>query len=266
MTTMEDLTKTQIVLLTLLVSFITSIATGIITTSLLAQAPQGVTQTIDRVVERTIERVAPVPTPGAGGTVKEVTIVKEGDAIVAAIDNNTRAVVRIKSPAGADGVQNFYAMGVVVTKQGHILSDKRDVNLNGTYTVVFSDGSTLPATIVKMSDSGSFVLFKIQAEDAKLRALPTVSLSQSNPKLGQTVVALQGREKNAISVGRVLSLDSDTGSAITDIDITGEIPGSPLLNLSGELIGLKTSNTDLTLPASAYTVIGPLAKFVASNS
>ncbi len=82
MTTMEDLTKTQIVLLTLLVSFITSIATGIITTSLLAEAPQGVTQTIDRVVERTVERVT---TPSGGGTVKEVTVVKEGDAIVSVI-------------------------------------------------------------------------------------------------------------------------------------------------------------------------------------
>src|SRR3989338_3691505 len=39
----ENLTKQQIVLVTLLVSFVTSLATGIITVSLMEQEPQGVT-------------------------------------------------------------------------------------------------------------------------------------------------------------------------------------------------------------------------------
>ena len=43
----DDLNKNQIILLTLLISFVTSIATGIITTSLLQEAPVEVTRNIN---------------------------------------------------------------------------------------------------------------------------------------------------------------------------------------------------------------------------
>jgi S1-C subfamily serine protease len=263
MTTMEDLTKTQIVLLTLLVSFITSIATGIITTSLLAEAPQNVTQTIDRVVERTVERVAPAAV-GNNTTVREVTIVKEGDAVVSAVESTAKSVVYIKYPAGSDGIQRFYAMGVIVNKQGLVLTDKRDLGVTGTYTVVLSDGTQLPAVFVAASDTGSMSLFKITANETELKSLVPMTFSKTDPKLGQTVIAVKGKE--SIAVGRVLSLDSNAGDATTDISASGEIAGGALLNLSGELVGLKTSNADLTLPASSYTVVSPLARFIASHS
>ncbi|MBX4199121.1 S1C family serine protease [Candidatus Parcubacteria bacterium] len=256
---MEDLTKTQIVLLTLLVSFITSIATGIITTSLLAQAPQNITQTIDRVVERTVERVAPSTGTNAPATVREVTIVKEGDAIVGAVDSSTKSVVRIKSPAGS-----FYALGVVVSKLGLILSDKRDLSNAGTYTVVFSDGTTAGANLSAVSDTGSLVLFKI-TDDAKLKDLVPAVFSKADPKLGQTVIAVEGQDRTAVAVGRTLSLDASTGLASTDISAGSELQGGALLNLSGELVGLKTSNTDLTLPAGTYTVVSSLTRFISAH-
>ena len=90
---LEELNKTQIVLLTLLVSFVTSIATGIVTVTLLDQAPPAVTQTINRIVERTVERVVPASPSGPSviTTVKETTIVvKEEDLITESIDRNKR--------------------------------------------------------------------------------------------------------------------------------------------------------------------------------
>jgi len=48
------MTKHQLVLLVLLVSFITALVTGIVTVTLINQAPQPITQTIQRVIEKTI--------------------------------------------------------------------------------------------------------------------------------------------------------------------------------------------------------------------
>src|SRR3989344_3153329 len=94
---LEQLSKTQIILLTLLVSFVTSIATGIVTVSLVNQAPPGITQTVNRIVERTVERVVPDVklTQGAAVVTTEKTVVvKEDDLIAEAIGKVSSRVIR----------------------------------------------------------------------------------------------------------------------------------------------------------------------------
>jgi len=263
MTTMEDLTKTQIVLLTLLISFITSIATGIITTSLLAQAPQAVTQTIERVVEQTVEQVNPT-TPTTGTTVKETTVVSEDDAVQNSISSALPSIVRINAPTSAGS--GFYALGVIVSKSGLVVSDEHGVIASDIYNITLSDGSTLTASVVAVSNSGNMALFKINLDSAHANNLTAILFSKPALKLGQTVIAIEGKNNNAIDVGRVLSMDTNAGKVTTDIAASGEIQGGPLLNLSGDLVGLKTSNSDLTLPASVYTDAGALGTFIASHS
>ena len=63
---MESLTKTQIVLLVLLVSFVTSLATGIVTVTLVNQAPQPITHTINKVVEKLVAKEVPVKEKNGG--------------------------------------------------------------------------------------------------------------------------------------------------------------------------------------------------------
>jgi S1-C subfamily serine protease len=262
MTTMEDLTKTQIVLLTLLISFITSIATGIITTSLLAQAPQGVSQTIERVVEQTVEQVAPTSPVAGGGTIKETTVVSEDDAVQSSIAAALPSIVRINTPDGTD----FYALGAIVSKTGLVISDAHGVIANSTYSVTLPDGTSLPASVVAVSDSGNMALFKVTLDAAHTTGLTPIPVLRTPLKLGQTVIAIEGKETNAIDVGRTLSLDVNAGKINTDITAANEISGGALLDLSGDLVGLKTSNTDLTLSPSVYTDAASLGTFIAAHS
>src|SRR3954470_13443353 len=98
---MEHLNKSQIVLLTLLVSFVTSIATGIVTVSLMDQAPTTVAQTVNRVIEHTVEKVvqsAQTAAVAAPPQVQEKTVViKESDLISAAVEHVGPSVVRLYS-------------------------------------------------------------------------------------------------------------------------------------------------------------------------
>lgn len=268
MVTLEDLNKTQIILLTLLISFITSIATGIITTALLAEAPVGVTQTINRVVERTIEKVS-APAATSTPTVKEVTIVKEDDAVFTSIDKAAQGVVRI-TVRGADGNQMFYALGAIVTKEGLIVSDGQGLVLDGSYTVTLSNGTEVPAAVVSRSTDQNLAIFKIISSNASQTYTP-IALAQADPRLGQTVVGFGGKTDTAVAVGRVSSLVTKTEgttkavrAVATDIPSRGETEGGPLVNLAGELVGIKSSSPDMTLPSGIYTSLGPIRAQIAA--
>ncbi len=58
----QDLNKSQLIMLAVLLSFVTSIATGITTVTLMQQAPDSVTVPITQVVRETVEKVVPAAT------------------------------------------------------------------------------------------------------------------------------------------------------------------------------------------------------------
>lgn len=271
---MEDLNKNQIVLLTLLISFVTSIATGIITTSLLQEAPLEVTRNINRIVEKTIETVTTPGTVTPGQ--KEVTtvVVKEEDLIISSIDKNIKSIVRVYEKDSTSGLIYFYGLGLVVSKEGLIMADNKIAVAGNTYSVKMSDGTEFALSLQNLDKSTNFILFKIvqQEKIENGKTLPAhtfipASFGDKEPKLGQTLTSLGGEVNNSVSVGRVVSLDmKESGTGTTTVkylvnintDISGGnlLSGSPIFNLSGDVVGIKLSLDAL----KSFTPISVLKK------
>lgn len=257
---MEDLNKTQLVLLCLLVSFVTSISTGIITFSLLEEAPQTVTQTINRVVERTVEKVVPQQ---SGPPLKEVTtvVVKEEDLVVDAIKKSSQSLVRISDNVLGGG--QVRAIGMVVSNKGVILTDKGSILENGSYNATFFDGRSFSLRIVDGGSSNTIFL-QPNGDTGDYKFFPAETANSDGIQLGQTVIALGGKESNSVAIGRIKALnEGNTGTTtkITNVEIdvplNDLIPGSLLLNLSGQIIGIEDYDF-VTGQENDYLAISPI--------
>ncbi len=258
----EKLTKQQIVLLTLLVSFVTSIATGIVTVALMDQAPAGVTQTINRVVERTIEKVVTEPAKNPETIItRETIVVKEDDKIVESVDKNKNSIVRIyvKNEDNSRGL--FVGLGTIVSKDGLIATGDVFADVKGSFMVLTDNNKNYDVFVLPKGEDNKFYFLKIlQIENSPVVFSPVTFSDSNSLKLGQTVIAWGGQTQNTVSTGIVSSLINSTDKPLTvststlaeslneiiaintNINQTDSISGGPLLNLYGEVIGLRVSN------------------------
>jgi S1-C subfamily serine protease len=248
----EKLTKQQIILVTLLVSFVTSIATGIVTVALIDQAPPGVTQTINRVVERTVERVVTPPENNAAAVVtRETIIVKEDDKIVEAVDKNKNSIVRIYTDVSDADKRILIGLGTIVSKDGLIATGEAFADSRGRY-VVTVDGSIFhKVSVLEKKPDQKIYFLKVDQDEQNIVNFTPVTFTDSNSlKLGQTIIVLGGNERDIISTGIVSSLiegkinnatSTETVGLTTNTPLSQSTFGGPLLNLNGEVVGLRVS-------------------------
>ncbi len=246
---MEDLTKHQLILLTILITFVTSIGTSIISFTLLSEAPVEVTQTINRVVEKTIEKV--VPEEGKTEKIVTTVVVNEDDRILETISKSEKSIVRIMTK-GADGSEIFSGFGIVVNNNGVIATDIRNYNQGFSYSIYFNDGEVLPSGEIFLDEKNNLMFIESiipKTRPTKYVFSPANLGNSDNLKIGQTIVAVSGKESNAVSIGRIKQLgfleDKKTVKYIlSDISSSRVYPASPILNLSGEIVGLEMVSSD----------------------
>jgi hypothetical protein len=250
---LERLTKHQVVLLTLLVSFVTSIATGIVTVSLMEQAPVGVTRTINQIVEHTVEKVVPASQGSSITTTEKTVVVKDDDLAAQSIASVQKAIVRI-TPRGRD---NLIARGILVDKNGTVLTDRTALTPYRTerFDALLFNGQRVIAILDPSSGPLATLTLVLGTSSA---AVPAKLADASALKLGQSVIRIGGEGEDTVGTGVIAALPSlGSGGESGSIEATVEssTPGAVLLTLFGEIIGI-TTGASLSQGSDFYTVPG----------
>jgi hypothetical protein len=243
----EDLSKSQLILLMVLVNFVTSIATGVLTVSLLDQAPPIVTQSVNRIVDHTIETIAtstPLAAIIAPSPITKTVIQSTDSLLPAAIAADAARIVSIHSSAGtstpviAQGTYLSKARAVVVTTT---------VGQPNTVIVEFADGTSQTASLSHQGATVTIYGFGDTATLPKV-ASPTIVPSASL-KAGQAVVALT---TDGSAVTGIISKVDETG-VHTNLPL---IPaGTTAVDLSGNIVGISMGTAGAYLPADKITTL-----------
>jgi hypothetical protein len=246
----EELSKSQLILLTILVNFVTSVTTGILTVSLLDHAPAFVTQTVNRVVERTIETVAAAP-----AAVIQAPAPSNQDLVTAAIGAAAARAVAIYAAETGTSTPAI-SIGTYIPKARAIATAAQDA-LPKEVLVEFTNGSYIPASL---AHGGKGVAIYGFADDASLPKMTSpVLVATGDLKLGETVLTL-GADGFAATgiVARVSSKgvhttlpDIGTGSAV--VDLSGNLVGLSAGAVPGLLIGANTITALLNATSTAAT-------------
>jgi hypothetical protein len=253
----EQLTKHQIVLLTLLVSFVTSIATGIVTVSLMDQAPAGVTKIVNQIVEHTIETVAPQSQGAAAASATEKTVVvKDDDLAAQSIASAQKAIVRITASGGKD----LIARGVIIDSKGTTLTDAAALAASGasSFDAILSSGARVAVSKVSNGTTSPVATLTL-ALGTSTGYAPAALGNPSTLKLGQSVIRIGGTGSDTVGNGVIASLPKEEDGSQTQIEATvsSGTPGSILITIFGEIIGMTTGISSLT-GADFYSILNPI--------
>lgn len=226
----EDLSKTQLLLLTILVNFVIAIATAVMTVSLLDQAPQTVTQTVNRIVENTVETVTtqvPVINDSSPPSTEEL--------LTSAIASNASRVVSIRRSSDSEVIgRGFYVLTAraILTVPFGLMPDH--------IHITFADGTTAEADRIR--DDGRIVLYQFP-ENVTLPKVRSAELVASNTlKQGQTLIGLA--DDGSVVTGLLTKIDENGIQA----DLPVLSPGSVLFTLGGDIAGVS-AGTAAIIPA-----------------
>ena len=259
---MEHLSKAQIVLLALFVSFVSSMATGVVVVTLMQQASEPVLQTINNVVERTIEKVVPTVVEKPGKTI----VVKDEDLMISAIERNSKSVVAFNM-SKEDGEILSIGVGVIVSPDGLVVTDR--ANLSGGVLQTTVDGIKYALEVVSNEKDNILGLGKLIPVIPTASSTPAVTfttVSFGNPdtlKVGQTAIVIGGREGDTITKGFISRLGTHTETnketkeskvILDNIGLSQRFAtasnGAPIITLDGSVVGF------LSIDESIWSQIG----------
>ena len=157
---------------------------------------------------------------------------------------------RFRNPRDEALVQNSLGSGVIVTNEGHIITNNHVVDQVDEIEVQLSDGQTKKARVVGADEQVDLAVLKIDnpgVKPLKLADSDTVQpgdfvLAIGNPfgfeeTVTEGIISSKGRPNRSDFFGELLQ---------TDAAINPGNSGGPLINLRGEVIGINTAIASTT--------------------
>lgn len=186
---------------------------------------------------------------------------EESSAIIDSVKKVTPAVVSITTTTdvsdffGNVSQQEGGGTGFIVTNDGLIITNKHVAQAGESLSVIDSNGKTYNAKVAALDPTNDLAILKIDAT-----GLPVVDLGNSDDlQVGQWVIAVGnalGQLQNTVTVGVISARERQlTAGGIgreeqlnnllqTDAAINPGNSGGPLVNLSGQVIGINTAVAD----------------------
>jgi len=140
--------------------------------------------------------------------------------------------------------------GFVWDQKGHIVTNYHVIADGSSFVVRFQDGSEVPATLIGGDKNKDVAILRIKKRGTRLTAIP-LPHPGSALEVGQTTIAIGNPFglDHTLTVGVVSAINREVkgyggvtirGMVQTDASINPGNSGGPLLNSSGELIGMNT--------------------------
>jgi len=171
--------------------------------------------------------------------------------------------------------------GFFVSSDGFIITNRHVVEFeDANYSIVTNDGDSFDATVVARDSMLDIAVLKVEGTEP----FPFLTFSDSSARLGEPVIAIgnalaefpntvstgvvSGLSRNIVATGGRGMLESLEGVIQTDAAINRGNSGGPLLNFSGEVIGVNVAvagggeNIGFALPADVVAdVFTSVAEF-----
>jgi 2-alkenal reductase len=185
------------------------------------------------------------------------------EALAALYEQANPGVVSIAVNVDQGGVIGQGAgSGFLIDQQGHIVTNNHVVAGAQAVTVVFFEGSQLNAEIVGLDDDSDLAVIQVESLPEGVHPLPLADSDQV--RVGEWVVAIGNpfTLSNTMTIGIVSALGRTISSEVTPFSIPQVIQtdaainpgnsGGPLINLTGEVIGVNAQiATDAGVRANA---------------
>jgi len=214
-----------------------------------------------------ISFLAPTPSPTVVTEATPVETTSDSQDVVSAVEKSSPAVVSIvakttKTDILGDQISQGIGTGFIVNADGLILTNKHVVESSSgaTFVVITADGKEyeVKPENIAVDSLYDLAIIKIDAQN-----LPIATLGNSSTlKVGQQVIAIGlalGEFQNTVTVGVISgigrSLQVSTNNTLGSVEYLDEIiqtdasinsgnSGGPLLNSSGQVIGINTAKVN----------------------